>query len=128
VKPIAYRLDDHCRLLDPNVGDAELREIVFRNPDVILRLALVPPRGDVACEITLTSVKFFAMESNHVQNVIEGAFVYDNLDASTLSIDARLRNHMPPYVWGRPRKLLHVVPTAGPDLICLCDEIAICSE
>jgi hypothetical protein len=129
VKPIAYRLDDHRGLLDPNVGDAELRDIAFRTPDVTLRLALMlRDGGEAACEIRLTGVTFFAMESNLVQNVIEDIFIHDELDAATLALDARLGRQLGRFVPGHRPKMLHMVPIAGADLVALCDDVAIFRE
>jgi hypothetical protein len=103
-------------LILPKIGDAELRGIEFKHPDV--ELAIWLPWNDRILCIKLTRPLFFSAETDHMQNVIDSIFVYPNRDAAgALPAIQSLPQ-------GSEQKILKINPISGIELICVAEDIS----
>jgi len=76
VAEFQYRLDQNCRLIDPVIGDAEIRNIQFEFPN--MKLSIVQPFDGTEVELFLSELVFLFFHTDHPQNVIADLFIYSS--------------------------------------------------
>jgi hypothetical protein len=108
-------LDQDYALALPKVGDSELREIVFKHPDVELLIWL--SWNNQMLRIMLKRPAFFAAETDHMQNVIDKIFIYpDRESAKSIQKIASVPR-------SETEKILKIEPISGIDLLCVAEDI-----
>jgi hypothetical protein len=89
MEEIKHQLDRDFCISSPNVGDGEIREIVFSHPDVRLRIFL--PVEKRMLSIQMVNVTFFSLVTDYPQNVLDRIAVYPGLEIARLHNTRALR-------------------------------------
>ena len=85
-----YELGQDSCLKNPNVGDAEIRELLFEGKD--LRLRIFQPFDGARTEILLRKLLFLFFHTNYAQNVIDSLSIYESWASARLpaEVDAKV--------------------------------------
>ncbi len=111
-----YRLDQNCRLIDPIVGDAEIRSIQFESLN--MRLQIVQPFDGTQIELLLGGFVFLFFHTDHPQNVIERIFVYSSWESARFPSEIKPDDDLEKKftLWGK--YIVVIESIAGGPLVC----------
>ena len=120
---VNHRLDEDHRLIEPNVGDAELRGICFEHPNI--RLQIVQPVDNTKIEIVLSDMVFLAFQTDFAQNVISDIFIYQRWEDAEFPPEMQLGELAKTKFSSSGRCIVVVRSIAGGPLVCAGRELAI---
>ena len=118
-----YTLGADFSITTPNLGDGELREIIFSHPDVVLKI--YAPVERQTFHLRLEKISSFSFSTDHPQNVLEGIRVRPNRGS--------IRG-IPGVEFGQiaagPQEGIEITlePIAGPTLVSVCRGLSVFSE
>jgi len=115
-----YRLDDTHALVDPVIGDAEIRGIQFDHPNV--QIHFVQPFDGTHIDVFLSDLIFLHFCTDHPQNVIGNAFIYRNWASARFPPGFDLHEHARKSFDKRGQYILVIDGITGGPLVCgACD-------
>jgi len=111
-----------------NLGDCEIRSISFDMPNIHMKL--FSPVNPASYFITFQDVVYFVFETDHIQNVIEGIFsfnnIHDALECAEFKDFVKRRNLLDDLMKQfNNYRIFYILPLTGVDCIILCETIKI---
>jgi hypothetical protein len=117
------KLDEHGRIIEPRLGDADLVRMDFDHANAILHLKLQHPERLFA--LKLHAVVWLSFSTNHTQNVIDSVRVTHDTDK--LEVPPHIRDLLfrrtlrisgdPSEI--EPLSVVRITPTFGPEMTCI---------
>jgi hypothetical protein len=118
-----YRLDDTNALVDPAVGDAEIRGIQFDHPN--MQLHIVQPFDGRHIDVLLSDLIFLDFRTDHPQNVIGNVFIYRNWQSARFPPGSNIDEHARKSFDARGQYILVVDGITGGPLVCGARDLTI---
>ncbi|MGH6643429.1 MAG: hypothetical protein ACRED3_12115 [Bradyrhizobium sp.] len=123
------KLNERGEIIDPIVGDAELIRMEFDSRSVALHIKLAIS-GDIFV-LRLATPRWMSFSTDCPQNVIDRIIVTTDLKKATALAPRHIREMLlirEQTIPGladttRPLKAIHIMPTAGPELTCIADDV-----
>ena len=123
------KLNEQGEITDPNVGDAELVRLGFdpQGIDLHIKLAL----SEEVFVLRLVTPRWMSFSMTCPQNVIDRIIVRTDLKEVAALAPQHIREMMlireqefPGQAdTAPPLKAIHIMPTAGPELVCIADGV-----
>jgi len=120
---VNYRLDEHYRLVDPVIGDAEIRGIQFEHPN--MRLHIVQPFDGSHIELLLSGLIFLSFQTDHPQNVINGVFIYTTWDSARFPSGMDPDEHAKRQFAAAGQYVIVTEPLTGGPLVCAARDLSV---
>jgi hypothetical protein len=112
-------------IIDPNLGDAEIRDIRFRNPDASIVLKM---HNGKECIFEVRRCRLLSVSTEHPQNVVDGVIVCKSVDQMSKSTPANWRQATHSKLLVGSGLILQIEPITGSGLVAVGDDIEIFVE
>jgi hypothetical protein len=122
------KLDHQYRVIEPAIGDAELANIDFDSAGITLHIKLTQETGDLY--LRLVNPHWFSFSTSFPQNVIENIILTEEigeaLEVPGFVHELLARREQAAALTKtsvHPLKIIRITPLAGPELICIADDV-----
>jgi hypothetical protein len=116
------RLDEDFKVVEPNVGDAELTRIGFDTKSICLQIMLACGAGTLT--LRLVNPRWFSFSTDHPQNVIESITITGSLAEFSAELPPSVRELLARRGSSiGSLKVIRIKPCAGPELTCVADDV-----